>query len=312
MKYKFQSYMDISTSADSLTMIKISAGGQNMLQRVKHLIGAYKYMKMGSISIKLMPASTLPVDPLGLSYASDDPQTVDPRDQMNPGLVRITNGECVLSDFSGLTNSQIEQMYLNTMLDPRWSKFMLQSGFQRHATPLFWNVGQVHQDVFPGMHYNYPADGGGVADVTPQISSGMGEAVLDYHIGIESSPYGLFQTGHRQRIGWLPTDAIYPVYAESTENTSMQPMFMPMPEIDVITVILPKAYKTRYYYRLFITETVYFSGLKNTGIGNASLLEYRAVDNFISVAKPVPQKPSEGKVLNSPQWYNDGSGEGRV
>ena len=42
----------------------------------------------------MVPASTLPVDPQGLSYDVDDPQTViPPRDQMNPGLVRITNGE---------------------------------------------------------------------------------------------------------------------------------------------------------------------------------------------------------------------------
>ena len=205
MQYKFQSYMDISTSADTLTMIKIAVGGSNLLMRTKHLWGAYKYFKLGTVSIKLMPASTLPVDPLGLSYASDDPQTVDPRDQMNPGLVRITNGENVLSDFTGLTSTQIEQMYTNTMLDPRWSKFMLQSGFQRRAAPLFWNLGQTAQDMFPGRTVVFPEDIGTGYGLNRAGVNGSGTVIAnEYMPGVP-----MIQTGHRQRVGWLPTDAFY-------------------------------------------------------------------------------------------------------
>lgn len=305
MKYKFQSYMDISTSADSLTMIKIHAGGHRMLQRVKHLVGQYKYMKMGSVSVKLLPASTLPVDPLGLSYASDDPQTVDPRDQMNPGLVRITNGESIMDSFSGLTDTVQQQIYLNTMLDPRWSKFMLQSGFQRHATPLFWDIGQIKQDAFPGHIVNTPWVAGGagsVANVETSVDDG-GEPLLFPSEG--SSEYGLFQTGHRKRIGWIPTDVLQTmINGQTVVNT---PLYMPMPTINVITILMPRQYKTRYYYRLFITETVYFSGLKNTGIGDGSTNEYRAIDNFMSVTLPTPAMPSAVKPLTTPAYYNDGS-----
>ena len=310
MKYKFQSYMDISTSADSLTMIKIHAGGHRMLQRVKHLVGAYKYMKMGSVAVKLLPASTLPVDPLGLSYASDDPQTVDPRDQMNPGLVRITNGESIMDSFSGLTDSVQQQIYLNTMLDPRWSKFMLQSGFQRHATPLFWDLGQIKQDAFPGHIVNVPdsisAAVGSVANVETTIDESGQAAHLAQSTG--SSDYGLFQTGHRQRMSWIPTDVLQPLVDDiDTGQRVITPLMMPMPRINVITVLLPKAYKTRYYYRLFITETVYFSGLKNTGIGDGSANEYRAIDNFVRVPMPTPTMPSQLQSLTIPAYYNDGS-----
>lgn len=307
MKYKFQSYMDISTSADTLTMIKVAVGGKNLLQRTKHLWGAYKYFKLGSVSIKLMPASTLPVDPLGLSYANDDPQTVDPRDQMNPGLVRITNGEDLLDDFSNMSDTQLQQMYTNTMLDPRWSKFMLQSGFSRTATPLFWDIGQLHQDVFPGRVTNIPeVVGGGVGSAVVYQDEVSPSYVYSELANVQGqSAYSLFQTGHRQRIGWLPTDAFVP----DLINNTTEPLFNAIPQINVITCILPKQYKTRYYYRLFITETVYFSGLKNTGIGTiegGTFSEYRAVDNFMAVDFPEPKKPSQSVVLEPPLRVNTG------
>lgn len=307
MQYKFQSYLDISTSADSLTMIKVAVGGRHALQRVKHLIGAYKYFKLGQISIKLLPASTLPVDPLGLSYANDDPQTVDPRDQMNPGLVRITNGEDILDDFTGMSAEAQEQMYTNTMLDPRWSKFMLQSGFQRRAVPLYWQVGQLAQDVFPGSIVNAPrpAVDGGYPTQIIQTADGPIFEELDS----SSSPRGLFQVGHRGKLGWLPTDALYDF------SSGSEPKFMPLPSINVITVILPKAYKTLYYYRMFITETIYLSGLKNTGIGDVSMVgdtfrlsEYRAVDNFMFSPMPQPSMPNASKSVLLPE-INDGAGD---
>lgn len=52
MKYTFQHFVDIATSADSMQVIQFNAGGKYMLQRCKHLLGAFKYMKMGRISVK--------------------------------------------------------------------------------------------------------------------------------------------------------------------------------------------------------------------------------------------------------------------
>lgn len=55
MKYTFQHYYDIATSPDTLTMIQIQAGGLYTLHRIKHLIGAYKYVKLGKVSAKFLP-----------------------------------------------------------------------------------------------------------------------------------------------------------------------------------------------------------------------------------------------------------------
>lgn len=267
MKFKFQSFVDLKTSAETMQVIQWSVGGAEVVKRCAHLFGAYKYFKLGKISIKLVPASTLPVDPLQLSYNLDDPQSVDPRDQMNPGLVRITNGEDIFTDISSLTEEKQIGMYNAMMLDPRWSKFMLQSGFRRSAYPLFWQVGQLHQDKYPGATINIPKSA--VALSLDTISSHLyGSAVAD---GIPparnesgSSARGLFQVGHRGKLGWLPTDYYQqlanPTNDRFTENYGVNNV----PEVSVITCVLPKAYKTLYFYRCYITEEVLFSGLRSS------------------------------------------------
>ena len=50
--------------------------------------------------------------------------------------------------------------------------------------------------------------------------------------------------------------------------------------MSVITCVLPKAYKTVYYYRVFITEEVLFTGLRASPptAGNTQML---GIDNFV-------------------------------
>ena len=155
IKMKFQSFMDIATSSDSMQIITVSAGGKSVLERLSPQFAAYKYYKLGTVSVKLVPASTLPVDPTGLSYEAGEPG-VDPRDQLTPGLMRITNGEDIFEDISGLDDVAQHGIYNNMLLDPRWFKWMLQSGVKRYATPRFWQIGELHQDKWPGMFQNVP------------------------------------------------------------------------------------------------------------------------------------------------------------
>lgn len=312
MKYKFQTYMDISTSASSMQIISISAGGRELIERVSHFIPAYKYMKLGAVSIKMVPASTLPVDPLGLSYDADDPQSVDPRDQMNPGLIRITNGEDIKTNISGLTNDQQKGMYDAMMLDPHWFKWMLQAGCKRTATPLYWTIGQVHQDNFPGATVNVPqirtgSVSPGVIGTTsfrmysPNNATDGDAAPNSYRDVNDTQARGLFQTGHRGRLGYMPTDGFVP----STGGVGPNPIINSVPKINVFTIVLPKANKTRYYYRVFITQTVYFAGVRN-------VMEYGGIDQFVRPYALQPIDPS-GRLsvrsydLNPP---NDGANQG--
>lgn len=332
MKYTFTNYIDIATSPESAQIIQVACGGMHAYRRVKHLYPVYKYFKLGRISLKLVPASTLPVDPLGLSYDVDDPQTVDPRDQLNPGLVRITNGEQIFTDLSSLTETQADGVYRATMLDRRWSKFMLQSGFRRTATPRFWGVGTATQTVFPGAVTNMPVANVYSPDVvelsnqvrhrvqgTYRDSSSLFPSTIDYMDAFAgSSQRGLFTTGQRVRMGWLPTDSITQIlYQDGATEAKVDnvPQIMPIPEIDVITIFLPKAYKTSYFYRLFVTESIIFGGLKNVGV-SASLSdaamddEYNPIDVMLAnESNPKARRPWLPLMTETPSGWNAGDGD---
>lgn len=288
---KFQSFMDISTKADEMQIISVSAGGKELLNRLPAQFSAYKYYKIGNIAVKLVPASTLPVDPTGLSIASGD-NLVDPRDQLTPGMMRITNGEDVLEDISGMTADDQHQLYNAMMLDPRWFKWMLQTGVKRHATPRYWQVGQLHQDKWPGSVINSPnilsnsVTGTSsfqvkTASTDTTSTSANIPGLYDYPL---SSDRGLFQVGHRGVLGWLPTDGMSWINDEA--------MLSAPPEIEVMKIILPPAYKTKYYYRMYITETVYFR--EPIMMAAASdLYPFRPLDVFHIQHLPLAMDPRE-------------------
>ena len=278
----------MNTSATALQVVKITAGGNPVKNRLAPFFGAYKYFKLGPVSVRFVPASTLPVDPTGLSLEAGA-NTVDPRDQFNPGLIRITNGEDMADDFMNLTGTNIDKTYYSMMLDRRWFKFQLQSGCRRTAKPLFWSVAQLHQDAFPGATMNVPATGttGGSTTATRAIHTARGgssEATYEWTTN-DSSPRGFFQTGFKERMGWLPTD-FFQELRLSTGSTAYDYGVNNVPEVELMRIVLPKAYKTLYYYRVYITETVYF---KDPVVLNFN--QYTPMDRFVSVSVPTAMVP---------------------
>lgn len=313
MKFRFQSFVDVSTSAQSMQVIQWSVGGADVINRCRHLFGAYKYFKLGKISVKMVPASTLPVDPQGLSYAADDPLTVDPRDQMNPGLVRITNGEDVYTNVSSMSADAQIQVYNAMMLDPRWSKFMLQSGFRRTAVPLYWQVGQLSQDKYPGATTNVPymQDSGAGLKGGSVIERSVYQQGIKASTGEGSSARGLFQTGHRGRLGFLPTD-YYQDFSNAAGESRRDYGINNVPEVKVITCVLPKAYKTIYYYRVFITEEVIFAGLRSSPPfatnGAGGQVQRFGIDTF-TFGNAMPVVPGEGGLANLVSNANGNNGD---
>lgn len=311
VKQKYQYFVDLQTSPDKIQVLTFTAGGLMPQTRLRPFFGAFKHFKLGKCRFKFVPAATLPVDPTGLSYEAGE-NTVDPRDQMNPGLVRITNGEDV-SELTGiLTGVDAEKAYYSTMLDPRWYKFQLQSGFKRSARPLLYNVGQTAQSVSqtvvantvagqppaPKESFDYSAEG-----LVSQIGDGTGSyGNVYYQTPTDVNAYPsyiinpldavLMQTG-RIRMGWMPTDMFNSgVYGPNA-----------VPEVDLITAILPKAYKTSYFYRCYIEEEVLFKEpvasvpIISTFTGDGETLaplqylKYAAIDRFLT---PGPNLPLGG------------------
>lgn len=258
-KFTYSEFFDINSSSDGTKRFTIVAGGEIVKRRLAPFFGAYKYYKLGAVRVKCVPASTLPVDPTGLSLEAGE-TTVDPRDLFNPGLCRITNGETIDAPTSGVVMTDEE--YIATMLDPRWFKFRLQSGFQRSATPLVWNIAQAHQDAMPGQTYyfDFPSGGAMLHNSYPTADTGL--LSVDYKDGTGTSQQkaiyeyysklSLLQNS-RVKLGWMPTDDAYYSPTKGIVRGSAT-----VPEIDLISFILPKAHKTKFYYRLFVSTTVYF------------------------------------------------------
>lgn len=293
--------MDISTNDTSMQIITISAGGEQVLKRLAPQFGAYKYYRLGNIAVKLVPASTLPVDPSGLSYEAGENQ-VDPRDQLTPGMMRITNGEDIFENITGLSDEVQHRLYDTMLLDPRWFKWMLQSGVKRHATPRYWQIGQLHQDKWPEYVSNVPSvtiNGGvssvsGTARVFTRVVNGALETAVEDG---SSSPSGFFQVGHTGRLGWLPTDGYTRVRGVDFPNIASPP------EVEVMKIILPKAYSTRYYYRMFVTETVYFKEpIVTFGIDDEYYTNLRPLDVFHRPSVPSPILPG---VQYEQRWPTD-------
>lgn len=279
---KFQWFFDFNTDTEQITQVRVTSGGQDVVARLRPFFTAFKYYKLGSTRIRILPAPTLPVDPTGLSYGAGE-QYVDPRDQFNAGLIRITNGEDFDDRFltvgnevpngdgssHTVTDQEVERIYYQMMLDPRWYKFSMGRGVTRYATPRYWQVGQLHQDSHPGATINVPMDeitsagsvkynpGSGVVQFAIGDNDGA-QANVQTYIPDYSSSRGLFQTGVKGRLDWLPTDQLVKPLIGSGDAGIPFGGITSVPEIELMRIFLPKAYKTKYYFRMIVEETVHF------------------------------------------------------
>nr|QJI53638.1 MAG: capsid protein [Smacoviridae sp.] len=309
----FEWFFDMSTDVQKTQIITVNAGGSRVKARLLPFFGAFKYYKLGAVTVRFVPASTLPVDPTGLSMEAGA-STVDPRDQFNPGLVRITNGENfgnvnpIDGDF-GLAS------YYSMMLDPRWFKFQLQTGFQRTAKPLYWGVGQLAQTQFPGSVVNmanFMDDGGLKYDgvLADQHYKQVGASRISNLNG--SDPRGLFQTGLKEPLDWMPTDFFEDVSGQGNNIYGLASV----PEVELMKIVLPPAFKTKYYYRVFVTETVLFREpvvLNLDGVTsqeNGPYIAANGLDRFVGITAYKPVAASAMDYLTDVDTSIDNNGQG--
>nr|QDM14424.1 capsid protein [Porcine associated porprismacovirus] len=169
---------DLQTKVGQGTVLKIHTPTGTNVKR--HLFGhflQYKQFKYLGAKLSLIPASTLPVDPTGLSYEAGD-ATVDPRDMVNPILWKHYHGETMLTDTlpgseaeiygnnpDGPSNSnsyigtsidkfgyaqysnqsQFDYVYPNALMDTSFRKSGIQSGFSTFVKPFVYNVVNTKQ-----------------------------------------------------------------------------------------------------------------------------------------------------------------------
>lgn len=309
-RFRIQWFFDLSTVAGQTQIITVKSGGTNLVKRLNPFFAAYKYYKLGKVSVKMIPASTLPIDPTGLSYEAGE-NTVDPRDQLTPGLTRITNGEDCLDDITGLSEEEQRKLYYTMMLDPRWFKWSLQSGLKRSARPLYWQIGQYHQDYYPGATLNVPNF---ITGASPEVepitmhayaanvtgSTGTGTNFRNRYERDTSDPRGLFQVGHKGRIGWLPTDGL--LHAGEAAGMIDLPHIATPAVVELFKIIMPPAIKTRYYYRVFVTEECFF---KDPVLNQLTDFGYRSIDRFVMPKGISEILPTQGSnpTFTTPSTY---------
>lgn len=62
-------------------------------------------------------------------------------------------------------------------------------------------------------------------------------------------------------LGWMPTDALIRTGSACDQTDTDHEVFAVInniPHVELFRILLPPAYKTKFYYRMFVTETVYF------------------------------------------------------
>ncbi|QIR82268.1 capsid protein [Chicken smacovirus mg5_1081] len=168
---------DLSTSVGQGTVLKVHTPTGNNVKR--HLLGfflQYKKFKYIGADVTLVPASTLPADPLQLGYEEGEP-TIDPRDMVNPILYKWYHGEAMLTDslqrefpipygmdvtpvggmaggavgqtgtsvdkqsyWNGTYDSQSDNVYPMCLMDPSFKKAGVQSGFRTSVKPFVYNL----------------------------------------------------------------------------------------------------------------------------------------------------------------------------
>ncbi len=162
---------DLQTSVGKGTVLKVHTPTGNNIKR--HLLGhflQYKKFKYLGAKVTLVPASTLPADPLQLSYDAGE-ANIDPRDMVNPILWKHYHGETMLTDVlpsdelkdydqktnldtNGVNGSALEQalygyrsassaldsVYPRTLMDTSFKKAGIQTGFSTFCKPFVYNV----------------------------------------------------------------------------------------------------------------------------------------------------------------------------
>jgi len=126
-----------------------------------------------------------------------------------------------------------------------------------------------------------------------------------------SDPRGIFQVGNDMLLDWLPTDS--DTAWDITPNVPKYGRPAAVPEVPLITFVLPQAYKTKFYYRVYVTETVYFRdpvALNVSSVANpGKFVMNNGVDRFIGLASI--NYVDEGASILDPPVYtgyiNDGS-----
>ena len=283
----FSEVYDLHTEVNKPTVIGVHTPQQNIVQQMlRGFFMQYRKFKYIGCDLTFIPVSTLPADPLQVSYEAGE-TTIDPRDMVNPILYKGCHGnslgsvlDALLPD--GLTGSTIGSsvdrqqgsettgvevtaedlvtLYYQGLSSPEWGKAHVQRGFRKQGLyPLVYNMATDtpigNRDRYLGTPDDPQSFSGSYAPVSGSTPpSRVGDGMVFGTTGV-----GRQFTNMVQRLGWLdtymPTRTTAPVLSTTVENTQN---FTGIPKLMMLCILMPPAYKTEFYFRMVIRHKFAF------------------------------------------------------
>lgn len=319
---------DLQTTVGKGTVLKVHTPTGNNVKR--HLFGhflQYKRYKYVGAKVTVIPASTLPADPLQLSYEAGD-ANIDPRDMVNPILWKHYHGETMttdvlsreeldnysvadmaeplvggssLSEFEygqyGTDGVPIDKVYPRALMDNSFRKAGIQQGFSTFVKPYVYNV------TSPIQLAPYATSAANVGVSNPSRFMGIsGPGQLDYVNGYPvyektdgtlvgpaettwakgatfGSNYALsnenltLTTNRLVPFGWQDTLSRSFASGSTTSTTGISSNGLTaggdfivgpnLPNIPMLYILMPPAYKTEFYFRMIIKHYFAFKGFRS-------------------------------------------------
>lgn len=319
---------DLQTQVGKGTVLKVHTPTGNNVKR--HLFGhflQYKRYKYLGAKVSLIPASTLPADPLQLSYEAGD-QNIDPRDMVNPILWKHYHGETMTTDVLhvqdqldysqdgfvdpyvagysvgeanyaqfGTSGTPIDKVYPRALMDTSFRKAGVQTGFSTFVKPFVYNVTSNIQ-LAPGLRGGTgsgsltnkfmglstlestsqvtvpPINGPNL--IGPRESGYVSGASLNSNTNTEMKYRLDFQTSNLVPLGWQdtlsrdfsPSNNLNASSSSSIGSPSYDSMGdfgvgPNLPDIPMLYILMPPAYKTEFYFRMVIKHYFAFKGFRS-------------------------------------------------
>ncbi len=318
---------DLQTNVGKGTVLKVHTPTGNNVKR--HLFGhflQYKRYKYLGAKVSLIPASTLPADPLQLSYEAGD-QNIDPRDMVNPILWKHYHGETMTTDVLhvqdqldysqdgmvdpyvagysigeanygqyGTSGTPIDKVYPRALMDTSFRKAGVQTGFSTYVKPFVYNVtsniqlapmlrgpsSSYYNNYFMGVS---PPNATSQTTIDPVVSGNqvvrpsesgyIPNAKLAQSDNVEPKYRMNFQTSNLVPLGWQDTlsrdsnpsgtasvdsNAITASPYDSMGDFGIGPN---LPDIPMLYILMPPAYKTEFYFRMIIKHYFAFKGFRS-------------------------------------------------
>lgn len=242
--FSYEEVIDLHTESDRVTVIGIhTPTGDTPRRMAPGLFSQFKKYKYLGCSVMMVPAATLPVDPLGVSYEAGEVPQIDPRDMLNPILFhgchgndlgnilnRIYSANAVegsdLSQILGTDSSTLwsmfnseegtgtipspglsllESLYYRALTDRTWQKANIQRGFKKRGLhPRVYTLATNMQLMGEALYTGrYNAPAPFYGEDASDPYLGDGFDVTDP----ASNPVRFF-TPRTQRLGWLDTRTV--------------------------------------------------------------------------------------------------------